>query len=42
MVIGLLLYYKRALDYTILSTLNQVGTQQDMSTENSRIALKQL
>ena len=40
--IGSCLYYARALDNTILATLNQLGTQQALPTENTKKAVKHL
>ena len=40
--IGSYLYYARALDNTILATLNQLGTQQALPTENTKKAVKHL
>ena len=35
-VVGTFLYYGRALDYTILPALNEMGLQQHMPTETTR------
>ena len=37
-----MLYYGRALDNTILPTLNQLGTQQALPTQNTKKTLEQL
>ena len=40
--IGSLLYYARALDATMLPTLNQLGAEQAHPTENTKVKLQQL